>query len=523
LSLAFLSLNRLEEHRPMRPASRHRLWTVASFPAVSFAIGLTCLVDFVDPQALGYAVAGKDPAPQVAPAVGLDAAAEEVLQVLLATSEPIGSAVVVNAPRRLLATCAHVIIGKRAVTVRRNGSATYLAVDVVAVDEPKDLAILRLRDTSLTPGIVGIAVARDLPAAGATAIAIGYPLGLGRTLNRGVVSAIRTRAELEASGLLGAPDADLIQTDCPISGGNSGGALLSATGELVGITQGGYAGEKINGMFLAVAARHVAEMLDTVAADATIPWSAIAAMKGAQGDGGRPDGPAPNRPEHQIALPPHDAKALRTSLFALIRSVKCPRCDGTGTDHKRERVRGNGLFGDAQFRTFEIPCALCETTGYANFKTLRVRLNKVICAYSTDRGADAPAAGKLDERVVEELRKLLAVNPAGLAEALAVGGNAALARNTELGTPIVVCGQLLERNWQAGEETLLVRLVGAGGFVVLKSPKAIDAGNATWVLAGGRLTGWKPINLGGRAAQASPLEYPVLSGGIAVQQGPPSR
>lgn len=63
-----------------------------------------------------------------------------------------------------------------------------------------------------------------LPKIGSDVYIIGHPLGLGWTVTRGIVSGIRKDG-----------DRTMIQTDAPISPGNSGGPMLDAQGHLVGI------------------------------------------------------------------------------------------------------------------------------------------------------------------------------------------------------------------------------------------------------------------------------------------------
>jgi S1-C subfamily serine protease len=61
-------------------------------------------------------------------------------------------------------------------------------------------------------------------------LAFGNPLGIGQTVTMGIVS-----AKGRATGVGDGSFEDFLQTDAPINQGNSGGALVSATGQLVGI------------------------------------------------------------------------------------------------------------------------------------------------------------------------------------------------------------------------------------------------------------------------------------------------
>ena len=106
------------------------------------------------------------------------------------------------------------------------------AAEVVGTDGLTDLAVLRVdRD--------------DLPAAdfadsgelvpGQMAVAIGSPQGLQSTVTAGVVSGLNREFPAELSGGGQSALIDLVQTDAPISPGNSGGALANRAGEVIGI------------------------------------------------------------------------------------------------------------------------------------------------------------------------------------------------------------------------------------------------------------------------------------------------
>src|SRR5204863_8322407 len=61
-------------------------------------------------------------------------------------------------------------------------------------------------------------------------LAVGNPFGIGQTVTSGIISAKGRR-----TGLSDGSFEDFLQTDAPINQGNSGGALVNTSGELVGI------------------------------------------------------------------------------------------------------------------------------------------------------------------------------------------------------------------------------------------------------------------------------------------------
>jgi S1-C subfamily serine protease len=102
---------------------------------------------------------------------------------------------------------------------------------VLGSDASTDLAILRLppaRARRLTTLPLGDS---DDVRPGDTAIAIGNPFGLARTLTAGVVSAVGRRITAPD----GAAIRDAIQTDAAINPGNSGGPLLNGRGDVIGV------------------------------------------------------------------------------------------------------------------------------------------------------------------------------------------------------------------------------------------------------------------------------------------------
>lgn len=127
----------------------------------------------------------------------------------------------------------HVIEGASKVTVRLLNGREYNA-RIVGTDKDTDVGVLKIDATGLSPSALG---SSETTRVGEWVLAIGNPLGedLTFTVTQGIVSA-KGRAKLE----LGDNDAglvirDYIQTDAVINRGNSGGPLVNARGEVIGI------------------------------------------------------------------------------------------------------------------------------------------------------------------------------------------------------------------------------------------------------------------------------------------------
>ena len=126
----------------------------------------------------------------------------------------------------------HVIEDGSDIKVTTFDNKTYDA-EVVGYDAKNDLAVLKIDAEGLTPVILG---SSDNLNVGDDVIAIGNPLGeLTFSLTKGCVSALNRNVTLNDNLQM-----NLIQTDCAINSGNSGGALFNMYGEVIGITNAKY-------------------------------------------------------------------------------------------------------------------------------------------------------------------------------------------------------------------------------------------------------------------------------------------
>ncbi|HEX2221726.1 MAG TPA: trypsin-like peptidase domain-containing protein [Candidatus Limnocylindria bacterium] len=138
-----------------------------------------------------------------------------------------GSGVVWHADG-LVVTNEHVIRGVSEVVV---GFADGQRVDgtVVAADPRSDLAVVEVARRELPAA----EFADQLPVVGSLAIAIGNPLGFENTVTAGIVSGLHR--DIPGSAQETPALVDLIQTDAAISPGNSGGALVDADAQVIGV------------------------------------------------------------------------------------------------------------------------------------------------------------------------------------------------------------------------------------------------------------------------------------------------
>ena len=147
------------------------------------------------------------------------------------TSAASGSGFIISDDGYIL-TNHHVIEDSSAVTVALYDGTTYDA-KVIGYDASNDIAVLKVEAEGLEPVVLGDSANMNV---GDSVVAIGNPLGeLTFSLTSGAVSAMDREVTLSGNITM-----DLIQTDCAINSGNSGGALFNMYGEVVGITNAKY-------------------------------------------------------------------------------------------------------------------------------------------------------------------------------------------------------------------------------------------------------------------------------------------
>lgn len=146
----------------------------------------------------------------------------------------LGSGVVI-ANDGLVLTNSHVVAGARRVRVGSNEAGDREA-EVIGDDPATDLALLRVE----LPRGAATAKLGDskMLKRGHLVVAIGNPLGFESTITAGIVSALGRSLRSQSGHLID----DVIQTDVALNPGNSGGALVTASGQVVGINTAMIAG-----------------------------------------------------------------------------------------------------------------------------------------------------------------------------------------------------------------------------------------------------------------------------------------
>lgn len=157
----------------------------------------------------------------------------------------LGSGVIID--DNLIVTNFHVVDGSYNGYIKLNNSDNQLKIEgFVNIDSKNDLALIKVSGVTSK----GIQINKSMVAIGESVYASGNPQGLTGTFSNGIVSAIRT---LEGK--------ELIQITAPISPGSSGGPVVNARGELIGIAVGAYTnGQNLN---FAIPSKYVETLLST--------------------------------------------------------------------------------------------------------------------------------------------------------------------------------------------------------------------------------------------------------------------
>ncbi|MDQ1431942.1 MAG: serine protease DegQ [Actinomycetota bacterium] len=149
--------------------------------------------------------------------------------VTIMTTTGLGSGVVWSSDGTIV-TADHVVTGSTQVTIQFEDGKIVDGL-VVAGDPTTDLAVVKANRT----GLPAATFSKTPPKVGDLAVAIGSPLGFENTANAGIVSGL-------GRSFPGTPgqtptSLDLLQTDADISPGDSGGALIDAQGQVIGINE----------------------------------------------------------------------------------------------------------------------------------------------------------------------------------------------------------------------------------------------------------------------------------------------
>lgn len=131
----------------------------------------------------------------------------------------------------------------KSIKVKIYGDDTEYSAEIIGTDSQTDLAVLKIDKTGLTPVEFGDSSSVQI---GEFVLAIGNPYNLDYSVTAGIISALNREMTVENTTY------NVIQADCAINSGNSGGALVNSKGEVIGITTLKLAGDGIDGVSFAI-------------------------------------------------------------------------------------------------------------------------------------------------------------------------------------------------------------------------------------------------------------------------------
>jgi putative serine protease PepD len=224
-----------------------------------------------------------------------DSAGVVSIKAVTSQGEDEGTGIVLN-EQGLILTNDHVIEGARSLTVDASGASKQTAsATIVGEEANQDLALIRVNPSGLGLKPLTLTSASTVQV-GAGVYAIGNPYGLEETLTRGIVSALgREISAPDGSKISGA-----IQTDAALNPGNSGGPLIDAQGDVIGVNsqiasdaaqaEGSQPGS--TGVGFAISSNTVAAAVKKIEAGDGVTY-ASATQSAAQSEGGYGGGQSP--------------------------------------------------------------------------------------------------------------------------------------------------------------------------------------------------------------------------------------
>jgi S1-C subfamily serine protease len=252
----------------------------------------------------------------------------------------LGSGFVVDNRGTIVSNC-HVLAGaQKARVFFPNGKQTEI-VGTMLIDETRDIVVARIGITDAPP----IEIASGLPRKGERVIALGAPFGLAFSATTGIISAIRSAAEMQSDVNRSEVGGTWIQVDAPLSPGNSGGPLINSTGQLVGMSTLASGGGRAQNLNFGISVTDVRNAIKYADGVPPIPLSAgigkvrMESKSEKRGpSGGESDGSGPNMARREVT-PEILAKYVNTGVRDYDKLVGVMRTEKTRLSNELSEMK----------------------------------------------------------------------------------------------------------------------------------------------------------------------------------------
>jgi S1-C subfamily serine protease len=366
-----------------------------------------------------------------------------------------------------------------------------LDVELVEVYPDLDIAVIKV-DLGLSQNLYQpLKLRPDPPPAGIEVWSVGFPM-FGFTVNRGIVSGVRTHKDLpeqfRRDGI--APESTWVQTDCTINSGNSGGPLVNAAGEVIGINTW-YSLLGNNAYFAlasADAAKRVANLpaqpLTFAAAQKKYPATQRSPMENLPGE-------LPELAMKETVQPTKVTYSARAFGKAFVKN--CNRCNGRGWKGVKRLVghTGDGRVGSVGSPIYANDRVVCETcAGRGVVPPVPQVLYNSATMFTKDLATLKCADSELQDVVVKARAAItdgIRNNPAGLVHITdRTKGVLALA-NVAVNQPIVGLGQVIASRATANGKGQIhaVILLNSPRVMLIADPVMSDPSLTGTVFLGG--------------------------------------
>ncbi len=403
----------------------------------------------------------------------------------------------------------------RARAILRGGEAIS-EIEPWSVWPEHDLALIRV-NVPEGASVSSLRLSEGEPLIAEDVWALGHPQGMGFTATHGTVNALREFGEIAEALRLPVEysvRSRWLQTDCPINAGNSGGPLVSAAGEVVGVNT--WHAAEGNDQFFALSAKHVREIIE---ARPPYPcgFGASTPLAVADARASRLEAlprlalvPLPTEPIPSITVSRGtDTRAISAAALQCEQARRCAACWGDGSDDRvgaRSTSRSRFPAGYKDRKT-QNQCKICGGTGFGNSRSIAGRARR----FAEEFAACQPKSTRLDREVRDAIWRVVDAtcdDPVATATVMANDCERVFSDVGRRGQAVVLFGFLERREVRDGTLFEIVRMVPGDRLILCSEPLYSNGALGEPALVGGVYAG--------KVKGSDNGFWPVVQGGFTV-------